>query len=496
MGASSDLAAYCLRLNRIALEAIVQCCSQIHPRTRAVKTALVSACLTTVIATAGCPEQSRTGGDEPAPSPTQPSPEPGPEAPLFEVETRVLDGLNPILSRGLGLAVRSDGRWAIAYNAPGQGTYDCTAQGGTVEGGDNTEIRIVEDDGAGGESVRVVETIPGGSTQSLDLAVDPQDNLVVTYGGGAIATLYCGPSDLVVARESGGSFTAEIVATTSATSSPCRLDANGEDPYCQIGDVVGLFPSVAVDADGTVAVAYQDLHGGFANEDVYGADLELARGSGGFNLTTISSEAGAGYHTDIAFGPSGRVIVGDEIIGNGIFVTPDGVEYELGIGLYVAVEREDGTYAETNLLPDANTDYRVAVGYDPSFGYAVAAHDGGGDQLLFWSSADGETWDFEPVDRIGLTGRSPALAFLSDGRPVVAYRHCGNPSDTACNPAVDGVKVAVRGSGGWETMALGGDDEILEGTELNMTVGPEDRVYVVSMIPSTQRMVLHTLTPR
>lgn len=417
---------------------------------------------------------------------------------LFDVTVREL-AVTPLANRGLAVSLRPDGRWAVAYVTQGEGTYECqTFAGGAIEGGEYVDVNVTEPEGDD-IATRVVESVPGAATQSLDMAVTPGGDLVLVYGGGENANGYCGPSDLAFARESGAGFSTQIVATDSATPTPCRLDAGGEDAYCQIGDTVGLYPSVAVSDDGEIAISYQDLHNAFADKDIYGADLEIARGAGGnFTLESISTEVGGGYHSAVAFGEGGRVIASHEILGSNVFPDGEGGSYTVGAGLYVAVEQADGSYLEKALVDRKQTDYRIAVGWHASIGWVAAYHDKAADDLVFWvSTDDGATWAAEPVDQVGLTGRSPQIGFLSDGRPVVAYRYCGGPSAGTCQAAVDGVRVAVReGPGVWKKQDLGGDDEDFEGFEIDMDVGDDDTVAIASLNGASGRVVLHLLTPR
>lgn len=418
---------------------------------------------------------------------------------LFDAQMRLLEDVQPVGNRGLAIAMRSDGRWAVAYVKAGTGAFQCQLfGGGEVEGGDFVDVTVAEPDGEG-VTTRVVESVRGAGPQSLDMAVTPGDELVLVYGGGDDANGYCGASDLAFARESGAGFATQLVATDSATSSPCRLDAGGEDAYCQIGDTVGLYPSVAVSDDGEVAITYQDLHNGFADKDIYGADLEIARGTGSFTLESISTEAGGGYHSNVAFGEGGRVITSHEILGSNTFPDGEGGSYTLSSGLYVAVEQTDGSYLEKPLIDRKETDHRIAVGWHASVGWVAAYHDTDADDLVFWvSDDDGATWEAEPVDQVGFTGRSPQLGFFADGTVVIAYRYCGGPSDgSACNPSVDGVRVAVREArSSWKKQTFLGDDEEMEGLELDMAVGADDTLAIVSRNAARDRAVLHLLTPR
>lgn len=397
--------------------------------------------------------------------------------------------------RGLAVGVRSTGEWAVAYAVEGTEQVECELFGGEqVARATEVEVRVATGNAAF-ESSAVVDTIPSAAQQSIDLAVDGSDNLVLAYAGGEPANGYCGPSDLVVTREAGGTFTPQVVQTDSATSNGCRNDENGPETICQTGDTVGHYAAIATNGD-ELAVSFQDIHNGFAETDFSRGDLELARGNGAFTVESVSPGTGAGFHSSVAFGAEGRVIVASETEGNNSFVDNDGNPYSIDAGIWVSVEQADGTFAETLIADGGTTTTRVAVGYHPVAGYVVAFHDVLQDRLLLARSATGEvdSFDIAPVDQIGLTGRSPAIAFTDDGRTVIAYRYCAGPGASSCEAANDGVRIALENNGGWRLQTMAGDDEDLEGLATDIAKGPGDTFVVVSHNTSRGYAVLHRLT--
>lgn len=416
---------------------------------------------------------------------------------LFDVARLEIDEAVDPIAGALAIAVRGDGRWALAYARTADTVFMCeTLTGGEIEGGDEVEIVVVDEDAVGARRARVVDTVPGIKQLSLDLAVDPAtDALIVVYAGGEPANGYCGASDLVAAIEDGDAFTTTVVATDSATGATCRYV---EDPFCEIGDTVGLYPSVDVDADGTIAVAYQDLHNGFADKDLYGADLELARGATTTSLQpqTLSAEVGGGYFGALAFGPNGRVVVAHEVTAENEFPDPEGGTYTIEQGIWAVVEQADGTFTETLLASGQTTDARLAVGWTPQAGVVVAYHDRGSDELYAFVSRDeGETFVAEPVDQGGRTGRDPSLGFLADGRLMIAYGFCGPGTGDACARDQDGVKVAVKEGTTWRRQLLPGDDEDVEGKDVDLAVAG-DVAAVASLDTSAGLVVVHLLTAR
>jgi hypothetical protein len=296
-----------------------------------------------------------------------------------------------------------------------------------------------------------------------------------------------------MARGTSAGFTPTTVATDSGDASgECRLAENGEDSYCDIGDTVGQYASVATSTTGMIAISYQDFHNGFADKDINGTDLEIAKGTGGLALQHVSTEAGAGYHSDVAFGPDDRVIIGHEVISNNQFLDADLTPYTWNKGIYVAVEQADGTFLDTLIADGVQTDHRVTVGHHESLGFAAAYNDRVSEDLIFWLSVDdGASWTPEPVDQLGLVGQSPALAFLSDGTPVIAYRFCASAGSATCNRAVDRVRLAIRTSSGWKKQDMPQNDEENEGIDIALAVAPDDTIVVASQNATRGVIIVH-----
>ena len=448
--------------------------------------------------TTGCPDTSTGPGPEPEPSPGPVSPEPSTPGEPFDVETIALDDVKPLNGRGLVVGVRSTGDWAVGFAVTGTEVVECQLFGGTtVESATEVLVQVATPT-ADGVQIQTVDGIPYAAQHSIDLAVDDDDTLVFAYAGGEPANGYCGPSDLVVSRETGnGTFAVTTVQTDSATPNGCRNDENGPETICQIGDTVGHYAAIAIH-NGEVAVSFQDIHNGFAETDFSRADLELARGTNGFTVESVSPGTGAGFYSDVAFSDDGRVIVASRTDGNNDFVDANGNAYSIDAGIWVSVEQPDGTFAETLVADGGLTTTRVAVGAHPVAGFVVAFHDSLQDRLLLAKSATGEAGTFQiaPVDQIGLTGRSPSIAFTDDGRIVLAYRYCAGPGASACEAANDGVRVALQTDTGWRLQTVPGDDEDLEGIATHMAKGPNDSFYIVSHNTSRDHAVLHKLTLR
>ncbi len=445
-----------------------------------------------------CDDASSTGIEpEPTPGPVSPEPEPA-DQPPFTVETIPLTEVQPLNGRGLAVGVRSTGEWAVAYAVEGVDEVVCELFGGEqVERTTEVEVRVATGNAAF-EATAVVDGIPSAAQQSIDIGNLSDGSLVIAYAGGEPANGYCGPSDLIVSTEAGGTFTAQTVATDSATATGCRNDENGPEGICQVGDTVGHYAAIAVSADDEVAVVFQDIHNGFAETDFSRADLELARGQGALAVESLSPGTGAGFHASVGFGPNNRIIAASETVGNNTFFDDDGNGYSIDAGIWVSVELDDGSYAETLIAEGGVTDTRVAVGHHPSAGFVVAFHDSIQNRLLIARSQTGEvdSFDISPVDQIGLVGSSPALSFMDDGRVVIAYRYCAGPGASSCESQVDGVRLAVETTNGWRTQTILGDDEDFEGISSDFAKGPNGTFAVVSHNTSKGFAVVHLLTAR
>lgn len=396
--------------------------------------------------------------------------------------------ITPELAVGMALALRSDGRAAFVYVQDGTSTTECQLFGGATVIADNVAIVIVDEQLDGTFRTRILAEVPPVKAAGLDIAVDPvSDALVVAHMGGAPAAGVCESSDLVLAVESGDTFTTTTVAQNGSDGSgPCR---DGKDPLCAEGDFVGRFPALAL-ADGVLALAYTDNHFGFGETDIFESDLELVRGTGPgaiADILSINTETGAGYNTGTAITSDGRVVIGHQLIGNNI----------QDEGVYSEVEQEDGTFKERLLLANAEITSRIAVAAAEGQGIFLAFREDGTDQLIVMRSVDdGESFQAEIPERLSVTGASPHIAFLSDGTLVLAYGHCrdvdiGNP---LCDTGEDGVRVSWRSPG--ETVftkkTFTGDDEDLDGIAVDMAI-VDDVITTLSFNASQSQATIHRM---
>lgn len=257
---------------------------------------------------------------------------------------------------------------------------------------------------------------------------------------------------------------------------------------CAQGDLVGRFPALSI-LEGALALAYTDNHFGFGETDICKSDLELARGSLGSvnDITSINTEAGAGYHTSTALTAEGHVVIAHAIIGNSH-------EDE---GVYAATEQSDGTFKERLLFANAEVSSRIAVAAQEGQSIYVVFREDGTDQLIVMRSLDdGESFTPEIPERLSVTGHSPQAGFLADGTLVLAYGHCkdvddGNP---LCDTSADGVRVSWRAPSAtqFSKATLLGDDEDLDGLAVDMAI-VDDVITTLSFNASQSQATIHRL---
>jgi hypothetical protein len=411
----------------------------------------------------------------------------------------VVEAVGVSAPTGIALTLRADGRFAVAFARSPSDAPPVTCQlfgGGTVTE-DRVSIVVADEELDGNVRIRVVDDVPplpGAPSVAID--VDPaSDALLVAYMGGAPAQGACQASDLMLAVESGAGFQIRTVTDQPGTITPCR-DTAANQPFCDRGDVQGREPSIAVHGDGTIVIGYVDQHFGFADKDIFGADMEIARGTAASQQTeSIATESGSGYRNTVALTADGRVIAGYATIGTGIFDDGNGGTVTISPGIYAAIEQEDGTFKEKALLARGATSGRVAAAFHPALGAAVAFRDDNGSQLLLYTSFDdGETWRAAAIEQSQGTGRNPRLGFLSDGTLVAAYSHCkdGAGGGDLCNAEQDGVRISLRppGETSFSKFTFRGDDEDQDGIGADMRIAADDTIVVSSFNASTARIVV------
>ena len=300
----------------------------------------------------------------------------------------------------------------------------------------------------------------------LGFDLDPAGTPVLAYLGGTAGTQWCGGSDLQVVTVGGGAAAPATVQTDSATSSECRKMQD----VCNQGDVTGLWAALDYSPGGQhAAVAFQDVHFGFAKEDWDSADQEVAVGPGGWTVSTVEDSFGAGRYADVSVAADGRV----------------GVAWfngKLG-GIWFKSQADGGWDGEPVAVDQGATNAPVQLEALPGGGWGLAFFNSHREvQALYYAqSADGAEWTVEPVDETAHTGTSPSLAIDSWGRPLIAYGRCNELGEDTCHANRDGVMLARRDGRRWRREAVGGaaDDEFREGDVIALDATPEGLPRVV-----------------
>ena len=299
----------------------------------------------------------------------------------------------------------------------------------------------------------------------LGLAYDPAGAAYLAFLGGEPGTQWCAGSDMMLATRSAGAWSAAVtVQADSATGAACKKMQN----VCNVGNVTGLWATLAVSDDGArVALAFQDIHFGFAKDDWESSDLEIAIGPGAWNTDTVHDSQGGGKWTSAAFNAEGKVALAwyNNKTG-GVWFALEDTGGEAGDEGWpdepVQVSHADPTYPlQLAALPDGG-------------GYAVVYNDSRPDQTGLWyaQSEDGKTWVETPVDIGTNTGRSASMALDAWGRPVIAYGACNDANENVCVPHRDGIRLARWTGKRWDLTDVegGSDPEVNEGSTVSLAL--------------------------
>ena len=187
---------------------------------------------------------------------------------------------------------------------------------------------------------------------------------------------------------------------------------------CNRGDATGYWPSIALDpVSGSLGVAFRDLHFGFAATDTASSDVEFAKGDG-YAVYTVDVARGGGTYARLVSQKLFTGAIGEQL---GFAISANGL-------------------------------------------HALAYFDIARSLLAYKESPDGDTFTAaEDVDRNGVTGNYPSLAFDPDGNPAIAYYRCGDYGVTGCQSTMDGLYLARRRSGIWTTTKVFGNEGTFEG---------------------------------
>jgi hypothetical protein len=285
----------------------------------------------------------------------------------------------------------------------------------------------------------------------VGLALDTSGEPVLAYTGGPSGDYRCGASDLLLASVSGGKLGTPrtIAAGSQSTGLPADQAVNcAAQDVCNQGDATGYWPSVARDpAAGVLGVAFRDLHFGFATDDFASSDVEFAKGDG-YAVYTVDVARGGGTYNRLAFSPAGRAAV---------------AHYSLDRNPAVWLDLETAQGWTSQKLFTGKIRESIGFAISAQGLFALAYFEDGLQQLSYRESADGVTWTIaDLVDRNGVTGYFPSLAFDDQGNPAIAYYRCADAGDS-CDASKDGLYLARRRQGVWQARKVLGDAGIVDG---------------------------------
>ena len=299
----------------------------------------------------------------------------------------------------------------------------------------------------------IVTSQPYEAMMGVGLALDKTGEPVLAYTGGATAALRCGASDMLIASASGGKLGAPqtIAAGSASTGMPADQQANcAAQNVCNQGDATGYYPAIALDpVSGNLGVAFRDLHFGFADTDFNSSDVEFALGPA-YSVYTVDVARGGGTYNRLAFSPTGMAAV---------------VHY-VDSKPTIWLDWQTAAGWKSQKLFSNKIGEQLGFAISSQGLYALAYFDSTRQTLAYRESADGTTWTIaEDVDRDGVTGNFPSLAFDGQGNPAISYYRCNDyGASSGCSTEKDGLYWARRLNGVWVTRKIVGESGISDGT--------------------------------
>ena len=361
------------------------------------------------------------------------------------------------------LAVGPNGTVGVATLAWTDSKSTCMTMNGPAEAR-VYDVCVAESVGGGVFKATKLSSEKYLSLTGVSLAYAANGDAAVAWTGNAKgvppATLRCGASNLLLATGTGGFFSPpKAIATTSQAKTLVPDQAkNCIQDVCNQGDATGYWPAVAFDKAGQPAVAFRDLHFGFATDDFASSDVEYAPGPG-YPITTVDVARGGGTYARLAFLPSGDPAI---LHYNGERdLAVDGLWLDFVVGGAWKAQR----------IADVRAGEQLGFAIRPAKGesdqlFAVAFFDEAGGKLVYLESVNGADWRAPAdVDTDGITGQFPSLAFGPDGEPAIAYYRCRDydPKDRNCDRDKDGLFVARRANGVWRVETVVAEAGVFDG---------------------------------
>lgn len=361
------------------------------------------------------------------------------------------------------LATSGSGFGMVYFDANGTQDGDCEVAS------DNKPTRVLyglhyasSTDGVSWTTEKISDLLHVGPPVGTDLVFDASGNPLVTAMTGepllAMIPFYCGVNDVGLWTRSGGTWSSESVVVSSGEA------ASGFAPS-DFGQVVGYWPSIALDQSGEPAIVYKDVHAGsIQSDDLRRADLELAwRQGGGWQKTPIDFGEGGGDYNRIRFDAQGRPYIAY------YRATEDRQTPTLGIWMTRSLD-SGTTWEKVRLFPTGTSEGPDFV-FDPSTGLPLVAYynsERGFPQLAeltdesqFESASSG--WTLSDIgDSNYDEGYRTSLAISPGGTVAVAYYRCTKASLGLgnCSPTDDGLVFAYRDRGTWVHELVDPGDEL------------------------------------
>ncbi|MCA2980577.1 MAG: hypothetical protein INH41_07445 [Myxococcaceae bacterium] len=356
----------------------------------------------------------------------------------------------------LAMAVApSTGNIGVAYFTPRNTTTQSIRTDAGMEGVPDYDLKYVEVVNgvvSAPETIRFVQRRVG-----LALAFDPMGRPVVSYLGGAQGfepgmSIFWFQSDSVVNRRLGPNQWVETVVTRNGADVTCG------NPVSDTGFLVGLFPALAFDSTGKLYLAYRDTHNGqYPQQDWAGSDVEVVEDVLGSRRLVCAQPGGNdkqawGGRIRMIIGAADQpAVVYDKALGGADTRGNDVVfQRRQASGAWTApalVANISDTMTGASLAwhPDEGWAFAVTDGTTNKLLYRrnpdVAA------EPSRWQQA-------EEVFASGTGGWYPSLALdpAFAGEPSIAYYVCSRRDQvaaSACTQDQDELRVARRSAGVW-----------------------------------------------
>jgi hypothetical protein len=359
-------------------------------------------------------------------------------------------GLNGPQAGYQTVAASSGTRVAFASLTPTSGQATCTIENRTATAA-VFDICVVLPS-ANGFVGTIATSQPYAAMMGVGLAFDSAGVPMLAYTGGLSAQSRCGASDMLLASVSDGILgTPKTIASGSQSSGmpPDQAVNCSAQDVCNQGDATGYWPAAALDpSSGKLAVAFRDLHYGFAETDFNSSDVEFARGEA-YSVFTTDVARGGGSYIRLGFSPAGKAAI---------------VHYNEHLPAIWLDHETDAGWESKQLFVGA---IREQIGFAVSSSglHALAYFDEPRQLLAYRESSDGSTWTAaQDVDSDGVTGYYPSLAFDDDGNPAIAYYRCGDYGVAdGCDMNKDGLYLARRRAGTWDIQKIRGETGIRDG---------------------------------